>query len=163
MDVPALVTPSCESGATSLASLILAEKQKRSIHSDLKKAARCLAAVKHQKGQRHASVPPNSRFRQKAFTFATPMAMTNLSTNLWTAGVILFSLDNLVRTPTMARTTPKARTTRLARMAGMGRKSTDFLSRRQITLQISLPVSRLFLKDFAYRHYHPRQNTDNQM
>ena len=58
--------------------------------------------------------------------------------NLWIA-VVIFILDNLVGTPTMARTTPMAR---LARMEGMGRMSTDFLS--QVTLQISLPVRRLF-------------------
>ena len=53
-------------------------------------------------------------------------------------GVILFNLDNLVGTPTMTRTTT------MACMAGLGRMYTDILT-RQVTLQISLPVSRFFL------------------
>ena len=45
-----------------------------------------------------------------------------------------------------------ARTTRLAKMAGMERMSADVLS-RQVILQISLPLSRLFSqKHFSYRH-----------
>ena len=54
------------------------------------------------------------------------------------------------RTQTMGRTTSMARTTRLAWMAGMGRMSSDFLS-RQVTLHM-LPVSRFFVGHFAYRH-----------
>ena len=61
-----------------------------------------------------------------------------MAANLWIAGVILFNLDNLVGTPTMARTTT------MAWMAGLGRMYTD-TSTRRVTLQISLPVSRFFL------------------
>ena len=81
-------------------------------------------SVTNQEGQEHACIPPQNPTEadRRALSFAAPMAMSKLATNLWIAGVILLSLDNLVGAPKMVRTTTLARTTRLARMAGLGRE-----------------------------------------
>ena len=81
---------------------------KVSIQDDFKRAARSLAMVKHQDGIGNAKIPPSGRLRQKAdrraVTFATLMAMSKIVTISWIADVILFILDDLVGTPTVART-----------------------------------------------------------
>ena len=88
-----------------------------------------------------STFPQGERERQRPIqrtaAIRLGMAKSKLSKDIWITGVIPFIFGNLVGTPTVARTT------RLARMAGMERMSADVLN-RQVTLQISLPVGRLF-------------------
>ena len=97
---------------------------KMSIHDDFKKATRSFAKVGHKEGQKHAWTPLKSRIRQK------PIDEQLRSQLRWQCGKI----NKLV----VRKHHPLQ-----SRQPGGNPGCQDILT-RQVTLQISLPISRFF-------------------